>query len=73
MLLEVETRLFLRHFTVNCVGISSAFYFNSFKIDQKYFNYATGLTMTNENFDKLFGEKPRNSEDDEARRGAGYV
>ncbi len=37
----------------------------TFMLDQKYFNYATGLTMTNENFDKLFGKKPRNSEDDE--------
>ena len=32
----------------------------SFRLDQKYFNYATGLTMTNENFNKLFGQKPRN-------------
>ena len=31
----------------------------SFRLDQKYFNYATGLTMTNNNFDKLFGRKPR--------------
>ena len=31
----------------------------TFMLDQKYFNYATGLTMTNSNFDKLFGEKPR--------------
>ena len=31
----------------------------SFKLDQKYFNYATGLTMTNSKFDNLFGEKPR--------------
>ena len=30
-----------------------------FMLDQKYFNYSTGLTMTNSNFDKLFGEKPR--------------
>ena len=37
----------------------------TFMLDQKYFNYATGLTMTNENFDKLFGEKPRRSEDNE--------
>ncbi len=37
----------------------------TFMLDQKYFNYATGLTMTNENFDKLFDEKPRRSEDDE--------
>ncbi len=32
----------------------------SFHLDQSYFNYATGLTMTNENFNKLFGEKERN-------------
>ena len=31
----------------------------TFILDQKYFNYATGLTMTNNNFDKLFGQKPR--------------
>ena len=33
----------------------------TFRLDQKYFNYATGLTMTNSKFDKLFGHKPRNS------------
>ena len=32
----------------------------SFRLDQKYFNYATGLTMTNKKFDDLFGHKPRN-------------
>ena len=32
----------------------------TFRLDQKYFNYATGLTMTNKNFDKLFGHKARN-------------
>ncbi len=32
----------------------------TFRLNQKYFNYATGLTMTNKNFDKLFGHKPRN-------------
>ena len=31
----------------------------SFRLDQKYFNYSTGLTMTNSNFDKLFGKKRR--------------
>ena len=31
----------------------------TFRLDQKYFNYATGLTMTNENFNNLFGKKPR--------------
>ena len=27
----------------------------SFKLDMSYFNYCTGLTMTNEKFDRLFG------------------
>ena len=34
----------------------------TFMLDQKYFNYCTGLTMTNKNFDNLFGEKPRKPE-----------
>ena len=33
----------------------------SFWLDQSYFNYATGLTMTNEKFNILFGHKPRDS------------
>mgnify|MGYP001479614482 CR=1 FL=1 len=32
----------------------------SFRLDQSYFNYSTGLTMTNKKFDNLFGKKPRN-------------
>ena len=32
----------------------------SFRLNQKYFNYATGLTMTNDHFHNLFGQKPRN-------------
>ena len=32
----------------------------TFKLDQSYFNYATGLTMTNSKFHKLFGKSPRN-------------
>jgi len=32
----------------------------TFRLDQSFFNYATGLTMTNEKFNKLFGQKPRN-------------
>ena len=32
----------------------------TFRLDQNYFNYATGLTMTNSKFDNLFGQKPRN-------------
>merc|ERR1711991_558092 len=31
----------------------------TFRLDQSYFNYATGLTMTNEKFNNLFGYKPR--------------
>jgi len=31
----------------------------TFRLDQDYFNYATGLTMTNDKFNKLFGQKPR--------------
>ncbi len=31
----------------------------TFRLNQKYFNYATGLTMTNEQFHNLFGQKPR--------------
>ena len=34
----------------------------TFMLDQKYFNYSTGLTMTNKNFDDLFGERPRKPE-----------
>ena len=32
----------------------------SFKLNMKYFNYATGLTMTNDKFSKLFDGKVRN-------------
>ena len=36
----------------------------SFKLDMKYFNYATGLTMTNNKFSKLFGHPVRNPKKD---------
>ncbi len=36
----------------------------SFRLNMKYFNFATGLTMTNENFANLFGEKVRDSKKD---------
>ena len=32
----------------------------TFRLDQDYFNYATGLTMTSHKFHNLFGQKPRN-------------
>jgi carbamoyltransferase len=31
----------------------------SFHLNMKYFNYCTGLTMTNRNFNRLFGRPPR--------------
>jgi len=34
----------------------------SFRLNQKYFNYLTGLTMTNGEFDKLMGGPPREPE-----------
>jgi carbamoyltransferase len=33
----------------------------TFHLDQAYFNYATGLTMTNKKFNNLFGQNPRDS------------
>ncbi len=33
----------------------------SFRLNQSYFNYATGLTMTNDKFHNLFGQNPRKS------------
>ena len=36
----------------------------TFRLNQKYFNYATGLTMTNSKFNDLFGNKPRNPENE---------
>ena len=36
----------------------------TFRLNQDYFNYATGFTMTNKKFDNLFQEKPRNPKKD---------
>ena len=36
----------------------------SFRLNMSYFNYATGLTMTNKKFSNLFGEPVRNSKKD---------
>lgn len=35
----------------------------SFVLNMQYFNYCTGLTMTNPNFSNLFGAPPRNFDD----------
>ena len=40
----------------------------SFRLDMTYFNYATGLTMTNTKFDKLFGGPPRAPESEISQR-----
>ena len=40
----------------------------SFRIDMQYFDYCTGLTMTNRRFDELFGAPPRKSEDSLTQR-----
>ncbi len=36
----------------------------TFRLDQRYFNYATGLTMTNKKFHNLFGQKPRDAKNE---------
>ncbi len=40
----------------------------TFRMDMQYFNYCTGLTMTNERFDDLFGGPPRRQESEVTQR-----
>ncbi len=40
----------------------------SFQLDMSYFDYATGLTMTNKKFDALFGGPPRTAETELTQR-----
>ena len=40
----------------------------TFKLDMQYFNYCTGLTMTNDKFAELFGGPPRTAETDITQR-----
>jgi carbamoyltransferase len=40
----------------------------TFRLNMDYFNYAAGLTMTNEKFDRLFGGPPRKPESPLAQR-----
>ena len=40
----------------------------SFQLDMSYFDYATGLTMTNKKFDLLFGGSPRKAETNISKR-----
>ena len=37
----------------------------TFRLDQTYFNYATGLTMISNKFNELFGQKVRNSDNEQ--------
>ncbi len=49
----------------NLINISND---GSFQLDMSYFNYATGLTMTNKKFDSLFGGPPRSPDTDLTQR-----
>jgi carbamoyltransferase len=40
----------------------------TFRLDMQYFNYCTGLTMTNSKFDALFGGPPRPAESEVTQR-----
>jgi len=40
----------------------------SFRLDQSYFDYCTGLAMTNKKFDALFGAPPRGPENELTQR-----
>ena len=40
----------------------------TFRLDQKYFNYTTGLTMTSNKFHNLFGQKPRNPKNEKIKQ-----
>lgn len=40
----------------------------TFRLDMQYFNYCTGLTMTNKRFDELFSGPPRKSESEVTQR-----
>ena len=40
----------------------------TFRLNMSYFNYTTGLTMTNEKFSRLFGSPPREAESEITQR-----
>jgi len=40
----------------------------SFHLDQSYFNYSTGLTMTNKKFDNLFSQKVRDPKNEQLKQ-----
>ena len=44
-----------RYYQKNLIDIKED---GTFSLNMSYFSYATGLTMTNKNFDKLFEDLP---------------
>ena len=48
--------IYVEKITNNLIDIKDD---GTFRLNQEYFDYATGLTMTNEKFNKLFGQKQR--------------
>ncbi len=40
----------------------------TFRLDQRYFNYSIGLTMTNNRFNNLFGQKPREPKNEKIKQ-----
>ena len=45
----------------------------TFRLNMKYFNYATGLTMTNKNFYNLFNEPVRDAKKDKLTQFHPYM
>jgi len=52
---------YYKHIKDNLIDVKTD---GSFRLNQDFFNYATGFTMTNNKFHDLFGKKPRNSQRD---------
>ena len=50
--------IYVEKITNNLIDIKDD---GTFRLNQEYFDYATGLTMTNEKFNKLFGQKQRDA------------
>ncbi|MHC4295233.1 MAG: carbamoyltransferase family protein [Planctomycetota bacterium] len=50
---------YVKHILDNLINIKPD---GSYRLNQRYFNYTTGLTMTNDRFDRLFGGPPRTPE-----------
>jgi len=59
------TPSFVDHILDNLVDLKED---GTFRLDMSYFNYCTGLTMTNSKFDALFGSPPRKPESELTQR-----